>query len=74
MRGTFDLGHRGAHALVAEVVDAGVDTPIGGRKHRPDRTTAPRRSRRRLSQRNTSEGALGDRVERCVIGGDVGAE
>jgi hypothetical protein len=31
----FDLGHRRTHALVAEAVDAGVNSPIGGPKHRP---------------------------------------
>jgi len=37
-----------AHALVAEAVDAGVDAPVGGRKHRPGRTAAPRRGGRGL--------------------------
>ena len=74
VRASFDLGHRRAHSLVAEAVDAGIDTPVGGPKHRPGRTAAPRRGRRGLGERDTGEGALGDRVERGVIGRDVGAE
>jgi len=74
VRSPFDLGYRRTHPVVAEAVDAGVNTPVGGRKHRPGRTATPRRGRRSLGERNTGEGALGDRVERGVIGRDVGAE
>jgi hypothetical protein len=74
VRGPFDLGHRRAHTVVAEAVHAGVNTPVGGPKYRPGRAAAPRRGRRGLGERNTGEGALGDRVERGVIGWDVGAE
>jgi hypothetical protein len=74
VRSPFNLGHRRAHALVAEAVDAGVNAPVGGRKHRPYWTAAPRRGRRGLGERDTGEGALGDRVDRGVIGRDVGAE
>ena len=35
------LGHGGAHAVVAEAVDAGVDTPVGGPEHPPDRLILP---------------------------------
>ena len=74
VRSPLDLGHRRAHTLVAEAVDAGVNTPLGRRKNRPDRTAAPGGGRRGLGERNTGERALGDRVERGVIGRDVGAE
>src|SRR5215472_9669000 len=63
VRSTFDLRHRGPHALEAEAVDGRVNTPIGGRQHRPDRTATPRWGRRRLSERNTGKGSLADRVE-----------
>ena len=55
-------------------MDAGVNTPVGGREHCPDRTATPRRGGRRLGERNAGEGPLGDRVERRIIGRDVGAE
>jgi hypothetical protein len=58
----------------AEVMDTGVNAPIGGWKHRQDRTAAPCWGWRGLGQRHTREGALGDRVERRVVGRDVGAE
>ena len=58
MRRPFDLGHCGAHAVVAEAVDAGVDAPIGGPEHRPDRTAPPRRGWRRLGEGDAREGAL----------------
>ena len=72
--GDFDLGDLRLHALVAEAVDARVDTPVGGPEHRPGRAAAPGRGRRSLAKRNTGEGTLGDRVERGVIGREVGTE
>ena len=74
VRCPFDLGHLRAHPVVAEPVDTGVDAPVGGRKHRPDRTAAPGRGRCGLGERDRGKGALGDRVERGVAGRDVGAE
>jgi hypothetical protein len=73
MRGPFDLGDGGAHAVVAEAVHARVDAPVGRREHGPDRTAAPGRGGCRLAERNAGEGALGDRVQRRIGGGDVGA-
>ena len=45
-----------------------------GPEHRLGRAAAPRWGRRGLGERNAGEGALGDRVERGVIGWEVGAE
>ena len=56
VRSPFDLGHRRADTLEAEPVDAGVNRPVGGPKHRPGRTTAPRRGRRGLGERNMASG------------------
>jgi len=67
VRSAFDLGHLGAHALVAEAMNTGVDTPVSGPKHPPDQAAAPRRCPRRLGQRNSGKGALADRVERRVL-------
>ena len=72
--GTFDVRDLRAHALVAEPADAELDTPVRGRQHRPDRAITPRGGRRRLGQRDTGERPLRDRVERGVIGRDVGAD
>jgi hypothetical protein len=74
VRGPVYFGHRRAHALVAEAVDTGVNAPVGGPEHRPGQAAAPRRGRRGLGERNAGEGTLGDRVERGVIGWEVGAE
>jgi hypothetical protein len=70
----FDLGHGGAHAVVAEAVNAGVYTPVGGPEHPSDRTAAPRWRGCRLAQGNTGEGSLGNGVERRIRSRDVGAE
>jgi len=74
VRSPFDLGHSGAHAVVAEAVDAGVYTPVGGPEHPPDRTAEPRWRWRRLAEGDTGEGSLGDGVERRISNRDVGAE
>jgi hypothetical protein len=43
-------------------------------QHRPDRTAAPNRCRRRLGKRHTGQGALGDGVEGGVGGREIGTE
>ena len=74
MRFPFDLGHGGAHAVVAEAVDARVDTPVGVPKHPPDGTAAPRLGWRWFAESDAGEGSLGDGVEGCISGRDMGAE
>jgi hypothetical protein len=56
VRSPVDFSHRRAHTVVAEAVGTGVNTPVGGRKHHPDRTAALCRSRRGLGERNTGKG------------------
>ena len=60
------LGHGGAHAVVAEAVDARADTPVGVPKHPPDATAAPRRGWRWFAESDTGEGSLGDGAEGCI--------
>ena len=53
--GTFDLRDLRAHPLVAEPVDAGIYTPVGGPQHRPDRiaeTSATQSTTRRPRKRS----------------------
>ena len=74
MRRPFDLGHGGAHAVAAEAMDGTVDTPVGVPKHPPDGTAPPRRGWRWFAESDTGEGSLGDGVEGCISGRDMGAE